>query len=62
LNYTQFFNFGSRYRIRLVADLFNLFDNQTGYNIQNKANSARFGEPRDFFNPRRLQLAIGFEF
>jgi hypothetical protein len=62
LNYTQFFNFGSRYRIRLTADLFNLFDNQTGYNIQNKVNSARFGEPRDFFNPRRLQLAVGFEF
>ena len=62
LNYTQYFNIGSRYRIRLVADLFNLFDNQTGYNIQNKVNSARFGEARDWFDPRRLQLAVGFEF
>ena len=62
LNYTQFFNFGSRYRIRLTADLFNLFDSQTGYNIQNKVNSANFGGPRDWFDPRRLQLAVGFEF
>ncbi|MGB7491935.1 MAG: carboxypeptidase regulatory-like domain-containing protein [Thermoanaerobaculia bacterium] len=62
LNYTQYFNFGSRYRIRLTADLFNLFDSQTGYNIQNKVNSANFGVPRDWFDPRRLQLSGGFEF
>ena len=62
LNYTQNFRFGSRYNVKLRADLFNLFDSQTGYNIQNKVNSANFGGSRDFFNPRRLQLAVGFEF
>ena len=62
LNYTQNFPIGSRFNIKLRADLFNLFDSQTGYNIQNKVNSANFGSSRDFFNPRRLQLAVGFEF
>lgn len=62
LNYTQNFPIGSRFNVKLTADLFNLFDSQTGYNIQNKVNSANFGSSRDFFNPRRLQLAVGFEF
>jgi hypothetical protein len=62
LNYTQFFNIGSRYRIKLLADLFNLFDNQTGYNVEPRKNSARYSEARSFFRPRRLQLAVGFEF
>jgi len=62
LNYTQFFNVGSRYRIKLLADLFNLFDNQTGYNVEPRKNSAGYGEARSFFRPRRLQLAVGFEF
>ena len=52
----------SSHRVRVRADLFNIFDNQTGYNIQNKRNSANFGDPRDFFNPRRLQLMVKFEF
>ncbi len=62
LNYTQDFRLGGRYNVQLRADLFNIFDRQTGYNIQNKVNSANFGEPRDFFNPRRLQLMVKFEF
>ena len=62
LNYTQRFNFGSRYTIVLRADLFNLLDSQEGYNIQNKVNSARFGEPRNWFDPRRFQIGVGFEF
>jgi hypothetical protein len=62
LNYTQRFNFGNRYTIILRGDLFNLLDSQEGYNIQNKVNSARFGEPRNWFDPRRFQIGIGFEF
>ncbi len=61
-NYTQNFNIGSRYLIKLRADLFNLFDNQTGYNIENRKNSAGYSDPRSFFRPRRLQLTVGFEF
>lgn len=64
LNYTQNFYFGGdgRYAIQLRADLFNVFDNQTGYNIQNKVNSAGFGDPRSYYNPRRLQLMAKFIF
>lgn len=62
LNYTHNFPFGNRYNVQLRADLFNVFDKQTGYNIQNKFNEANFSTPRDFFNPRRLQLAVRFEF
>ncbi len=62
LNYTQDFKLGARYNIQLRADLFNAFDKQTGYDIQNKANSANFGEARDFFDPRRLQLMVKLEF
>jgi hypothetical protein len=62
LNYTQNFKLGGRYNIQLRADVYNVFDNQTGYNIQNKVNSAGFGEPRSFFNPRRFQLAVKFQF
>ncbi len=62
LNYTQNFPFGDRFNVKLRADLFNVFDSQTGYNIQNKVNSANFGTSRDFYRPRRLQLAVGFDF
>jgi hypothetical protein len=62
LNYTQHFLFGGRYDFELRGDVFNVTDNQTGYNIQNKVNSAGFGEPRSFFNPRRFQLAVRFSF
>lgn len=62
LNYTQNFRFGGRYNVQLRADLFNVFDQQTGYNIQNKVNSSGFGDPRSFFDPRRLQLMVRFQF
>lgn len=62
LSYTQNFKIGQRYNIQLRADLYNVLDEQTGYNIQNKVNSANFGEPRDFYDPRRLQLAVKFQF
>ncbi len=63
VNYTQNFGLGGdRYEIQLRADVFNLFDNQTGYNIQADERSAGFGQPRSFFRPRRYQLAVRFEF
>ena len=61
LNYTQNFPIG-RYNIQVRADVFNVFDEQTGYAIQNKRNSANFGTPRRFYDPRRLQLAVKFLF
>ncbi len=62
INYTQNIRIYNGMNIQLRADLFNVFDSQTGYNIQNKVNSAGFGEARSFFNPRRLQLAIKAKF
>ncbi len=62
LNYTHNFVFVDKYTVQLRVDAFNLFDNQTGYNIQNKVNSANFGNPRSFYNPRRVQLAAKFLF
>lgn len=60
-NYTQ--NIPIRgYNFQLAADMFNVFDKQTGYNIQNKVNTAAFGTPRSFYDPRRFQLAMRFQF
>lgn len=42
-------------------DLFNVFDRQTGYNMNPVVRDATFGQPRSHFDPRRLQIAIGFE-
>ena len=46
----------------LTADLFNVFDKQTGYHIQADERSAGFGQPLSFFRPRRFQLAVKLEF
>jgi len=60
LNYTQDFTFGSRYGVQLRLDVFNVFDKQTGYNIQNQVHLAQFGTPRTYWEPRRFQLAVRF--
>lgn len=64
LNYTQNFYFGAaqRYNLQFRADLFNVFDNQTGYDINPFLSSSTYGEPRSYFNPRRLQLMAKFLF
>jgi hypothetical protein len=62
LNYTQDFPIGDRLNIQLRADLFNVFDEQTGYDIQPVRSAADFGQARRLFEPRRLQLAVRFEF
>lgn len=62
LNYTQNFAFGGDHNIQLRADIFNVFDNQTGYSIQSNVNGSNYGLPTDFFNPRRIQLAVKYQF
>ncbi len=62
LNYTHNFQVFGDDNIQLRVDAFNVFDRQTGYNIQNKVNSAGFGTPRSFFNPRRFQVAVKYQF
>ena len=62
LSYTQNFPLGDRFNILLRGEVFNVTDNQTGYNIEPRVNEAGFGEPRTFFDPRRFQLTVGFQF
>lgn len=62
LSYTQDFPMADRFNLQLRGDIYNVTDNQTGYNIQNKVNSAGFGDPRSYFRPRRFQVAVRFQF
>ena len=61
LSYTQNIPI-SRFTLQLDFDIFNVYDNQTGYNVQPALNTAGYGAPRDFFDPRRYQLAVRVQF
>jgi carboxypeptidase family protein/TonB-dependent receptor-like protein len=61
LDYTQ--NIPVRgLNVQLVADVYNVFNKQTGYAIQPKVHSALFGQPTFYWQPRRLQLAARIQF
>jgi len=62
LNYTQTVPIFSRYRAVVSADAFNIFNKQTGYNYQPSVHSATYGQPRNYFDPRRLEMTVRFEF
>jgi hypothetical protein len=62
LNYTQDFVVSNDITVKFQADLFNIFDNQTGYNPNPYASSETFGQSRSQYNPRRLQLTASVEF
>ncbi len=62
LNYTHNFTISGESNIQLRVDMFNVTDNQTGYNIQGEVNGADFGDPRDYINPRRFQVAVAYQF
>lgn len=62
LKYTQDIPVSGRYRLQIVADLYNVLDQQTGYNVQPQVHSAGFGVPRSWYDPRRLELAARFQF
>ena len=62
LNYTQDFKVGSLPLLKFRADLFNVFDKQTGYNYGPFDYSALYGQPRSFFLPRRVQLSVRVDF
>jgi hypothetical protein len=62
LNYTQSFPIGDLFRIEARIDVFNVFDNQTGYNIQDNVHTANPGNPQSFYDPRRFQFALKVEF
>jgi hypothetical protein len=62
LNYTQNIRLGERLTLQIAGDLFNVFDKQTGYNPQPALQNSAFGQPRNFFDPRRFQLAARLRF
>ena len=62
LNYTQNIRIVDRYTLQVAFDLYNIFDKQTGYDPQPAVQSSVFGVPREFFDPRRLQVAARFQF
>jgi hypothetical protein len=62
LNYTQNVKLRGRLNLQIAADLFNVFNDQTGYNITPDFNSSTFGQPRNYFDPRRLQVAARLQF
>ncbi|MAA94331.1 MULTISPECIES: TonB-dependent receptor [unclassified Arsukibacterium] len=62
LSYTQNFTFAEKYLLKFRADIFNVFDRQTGYRIQQVASSTTYGEPTRYYNPRRIQLSVGIDF
>jgi hypothetical protein len=62
LSYTQNFPVGHRFNVLLRGEVFNVTDNQTGYNIQRNVTWPGFGEPTNWFDPRRFQLTVGLQF
>ena len=62
LNYTQNVSLGSRLNLQLSADVFNVFNKQTGYSPQPGVHNSQFGQPRVYWDPRRLQFAARVQF
>ncbi len=62
LNYTQNVNLTQRFTVQVALDVFNVFNRQDGYDIEPQAHNSNFGNPRSYYNPRRLQVAARFLF
>ncbi|HXW06000.1 MAG TPA: carboxypeptidase regulatory-like domain-containing protein [Vicinamibacterales bacterium] len=62
LNYTQNFRLADRLTLQIAADLFNVNNRQTGYNYQPSVHDSTFDTPRDYYDPRRFQLAARLRF
>jgi Carboxypeptidase regulatory-like domain len=62
LNYTQNVRVGGRYNFQIVGDLFNVANHQPGYNFQPAFHNSAFNTPRNYFDPRRFQVALRFQF
>ena len=65
INYTQNIplpQLGERVNAQIAFDVFNVYDNQTGYNFSPYLTTPQFNTPRSYFDPRRLQIAARFQF
>ena len=59
LSYEHAFEVMPSLDANLRIDVFNVLDRQTGYNIDPYARNATFGQPRSFFDSRRMQISVG---
>jgi hypothetical protein len=55
------FNF-SRFRLSLIFDAYNIFNNSTVAGVEESLQSSNFGEATSVQQPRTLQLGLKFEF
>jgi hypothetical protein len=66
MTYTQNVPFFGDYNLQFQVDAFNLFDNQTGYNIEPSIHRTTglkpYGVARDYFDQRRFQAAVRLQF
>jgi hypothetical protein len=64
LNYTQNIPLAHRLNAQVVLDVYNIGNSQTGYNIEDRINNAAgtYGTARNFYDPRRVQLAFRLTF
>jgi hypothetical protein len=62
LNYTQDIPFLNRFHGAAVFYLYNVFNSQTGYNIQPNFNAAGYGLPDNYYDPRRLEMTLRLRF
>jgi len=62
LKYTQNIPLVQRLNGQIVVDLFNVTNTQTGYNYQPSVHLASFGQARNFYDPRLVQLAFRLQF
>ena len=62
IKYTHNFQFGDQHSVQLMADIYNVFDNQTGYNYNPYTTSSTSFEPRSWFKPRLIRLSARYRF
>jgi hypothetical protein len=62
VNYTQELPFLQRYRAGVVFYVFNVFNKQTGYDINPNFNAAGYGQPIRFYDPTRLEMTFRLNF
>ena len=61
LSYDHSFEITPSLDASLRLDVFNVFDRQTGYNMDPYVRDATFGRPRSYFDSRRIQITVGIE-
>ncbi|WP_299265898.1 carboxypeptidase regulatory-like domain-containing protein [uncultured Psychrosphaera sp.] len=62
LNYAQSFDLNEDFVLKFKADIYNVFDKQTGYNYNPIVSSETFGEAQTLINPRRVQFSVSIDF